>query len=75
MKKEEIIEILKKNLKSSSKIAGIEKAAESIINSCNTPCECKQLVHVVECNAYPYGDNIEYDECQECGRIYNLKTF
>jgi len=38
-------------------------------------CECKNTVHRVFYDTHPYGQNISYDECQDCGKWYNLYSF
>lgn len=40
------------------------------------PCECKPewLKHETEIDAYPYGDDIEFDRCTKCGKTHNLKV-
>lgn len=39
-------------------------------------CECKQewLTHHYEADAFPYGDTIEYDICNKCGKQHNFKV-
>ena len=34
-----------------------------------------ELLHKKEYDVYPYGDNIEYDQCEKCGRKFWLKCF
>jgi hypothetical protein len=34
--------------------------------------ECTNFTHIIELDVYPYGDNIEYDKCTECGEKHNL---
>lgn len=35
-------------------------------------CDCSELKHKIERDQFPYGDDIEYDECPKCGARYNL---
>ena len=34
-----------------------------------------KLTHNKEYDVHPYGDNIEYDKCEKCGRKFSLKCF
>lgn len=48
-----------------------------VVSGSTSKCECKKewLSHSTEYNVHPYGDNIEYDKCQKCGKTHNFKTF
>ncbi len=35
-------------------------------------CICKTKVHEKDPSSFPYGENIEYDKCVNCGKIHNL---
>lgn len=35
-------------------------------------CDCSELKHKIDRDQFPYGDDIEYDECPKCGARYNL---
>ena len=61
----EVICILKAYRESFEKAAGI------------TPeCECKEewLFNKTELDCYPYGANVNYDKCSQCGKFHNFKT-
>ena len=36
-------------------------------------CDCDNKTHVIDTNCFPYGDNVEYDLCVDCGEKYNFK--
>ena len=35
-------------------------------------CDCSEFRHKIDRDQFPYGDDIEYDECPKCGARYNL---
>jgi len=35
-------------------------------------CDCSQLKHKIDRDQFPYGEDIEYDQCVKCGARYNL---
>lgn len=37
-------------------------------------CDCEKLQHKLERNQFPYGDDIEYDECCKCYKKYNFRV-
>jgi len=38
-------------------------------------CECKNTIYRVFYDTHPYGQNISYDECIDCGEWKNFTTF
>lgn len=55
--------------------AGISKCNKHIVNG-SVCSECGgELLHKKEYDVYPYGDNVEYDQCEKCGRKFGFKCF
>lgn len=47
---------------------------QRMYNSIENVCDCKDLVHHSELDTYPYGWDVEYDECSNCGERHNFRT-
>lgn len=45
-------------------------------NELKKSCECRPewMSHVEIFNSYPYGWDVEYDECKKCGKQHNFTT-
>ena len=55
--------------------AGTSKCNKHGVSGSVCP-ECGgKLTHNKEYDVHPYGDNIEYDQCEKCGRKFWLKCF
>lgn len=37
-------------------------------------CKCESFTHHKEYDVFPYGDNIEYDKCSDCGSQFNYNV-
>ena len=37
-------------------------------------CDCINLVHKIDRDQFPYGNDLEYDECPKCKARYHLKV-
>jgi len=51
-----------------------ENALE-IVKKYEEQIKCKHIntIHVLDYNSFPYGVDYEYDRCNDCGEIINLK--
>jgi hypothetical protein len=49
------------------------KENPDIFDLLSQECECKPewMIHNRELNAFPYGNDIEFDKCKQCGKIHN----
>lgn len=60
---------------------GIEIPLSKVVNKLNSAvgfirepkCKCKNLIHIEESNSFPYGEDISYDKCKDCGKLHNFK--
>jgi hypothetical protein len=46
-----------------------------VVSGSALECECKPewLVHKYEPDCFPYGDSVEYDQCNKCDKMHNFK--
>ena len=51
------------------------EAAKKIVDQYEEQIKCKHIntTHVLDYNSFPYGVDYEYDKCDDCGEIINLK--
>ena len=49
---------------------------QKMYNAVENVCDCRDewLVHHKELDTYPYGWDVEYDECNKCGERHNFRT-
>jgi len=59
-------------MKAKNKLTFENKDVQITITHIACECNPEWIKAKTEINAFPYGDNLSYDECEKCGRKQNI---